>query len=360
MMYHRGLKESPARRTKRLETASMENELKEQPSQSVIPPQYVILPDPWEPQTQSIPLDGGLERQKFAPLLTVLFALVLALLLFHFLIGPLATFGILMLQGVSPMDLLNSLDTVIAENARSLLVANTIGQIFALAIPFLIIAGWHTRKRWAFLRFREPDWTIVALSVFGLVGLTPISWWLGNLNASIPFPEWVQTLEESQLELIEQVLEQNLGIVFSLAVMAVTPAICEEILFRGYLQRQFERSIGVVAAILVVGLIFGIFHLRFTQFIPLSVIGMYLAYLTWRSGSIWPAIIIHFANNAFAVCLGLYISTREDISMESLERMDVPGPALLLAVMILGVVIFMMENIARQHVSAATEETNLT
>ncbi len=337
----------------------MENELKEEPRPSLIPPQYASLTDPWEPETRSIPLNGGLERQKFAPLLTAAFGIILALILFHFIIGPVATFGILMMQGVSPMELLNSLDTVIAENARSLLVANTIGQVFALAIPFIIIAGWHTRKRWAFLRFRTPDWTLVLLSIFGLVGLTPLSWWLGNLNASIPFPEWVQSLEESQLELIEQVLEQNLGLIFSLAVMALTPAICEEILFRGYLQRQFERSLGVIGAIVVVGVIFGIFHLRFTQVIPLSVIGIYLAYLTWRTGSIWPAIIIHFANNAFAVCLGLYISNREDITLESLERMDVPTPALLIAVVILGVVIYMMENIARQRVAEATEATSI-
>lgn len=332
----------------------MENETARDLPPAFNTPQFEELPDPWEPGG-AIPLNGGLERQKFPPWLMALFGIVMALILFHFIVGPVATFGLLMLQGISPMELLNSLETVIAENARSLLVANTIGQVFALAVPILIITAWHTRKRWAFLRFRTPDWTLVALSVFGLVGLTPISWWLGSLNAAIPFPEWVNMLEESQIELIEQVLEQNLGIIFSLAVMAVTPAICEEILFRGYLQRQFERSMGVFWAVVLIGLLFGFFHLRFTQVIPLSVIGMYLAYLTWRSGSIWLAIIIHFLNNAFAVCLGMYISTREDISLDSLERMEVPVPALLFAGLMLAVVLYMMEKIARERIGEYAE-----
>lgn len=307
------------------------------------------LPDPWEP-AGAIPLSGGLERQKFPPWLTALFGIILALILFHLVIGPVATFGFLMLQGISPMEVLNSLDTVIAENARALLLANTVGQVFALAVPILLIVGWHTRKRWAFLRFRSPDWVLVALSVSGLIALTPIAWWLGNLNAQIPFPDWVKMLEESQLELIEQVLEQNLGLIFSLMVMAVTPAICEEILFRGYLQRQVERSMGAVWAIIIIGTVFGLFHFRLTQVIPLSLIGMYLAYITWRSGSIWLAIIIHFLNNAFAVCLGMYISTRSDISLESLERMEVPIPYLLLAFVVLGAVVYLMEKIARERI----------
>ncbi len=296
-----------------------------------------------------MPLDRGLERQKFPPWLMALFSIVSAIVLFHFIVGPVATILVLMSQGVSPMAVLNSLETIIAEHARALLVANTIGQIIALAIPVLLLVGFHSSKRWAFLRIRTPDWTLLLLSVFGLVALTPIAWWLGNLNAQIPLPDWVKLMEESQLELIEQVLEQNLGIVFSLIVMALTPAFCEEFLFRGYLQRQFERSMGAVWAIILVGCIFGFFHLRISQVIPLSVIGMYLAYLTWRSGSLWLAILVHFVNNAFAVMLGVYLSNREDISLEELERMDVPVHFLVLAFIVLAGVIFLMEKIARER-----------
>ncbi len=316
-------------------------------------PHYAELHDPWEP-AQSVPLNGGLERQKFSPILTSIFGLFLALILFHIVIGPAATVFLLVLDGVPVdelLDLFASPDKLIANNARTLLIANTLGQILALAVPILIIVGFHTRKRWAFLRFRKPDGTLLLLSIIGLVGLIPISWWLGNLNASIPFPEWVDKLEDTQIQLIEQVLEQNLGIVFSLVVMALTPAFCEEILFRGYLQRQLERSFGAVAAIIVIGFFFGMFHFRLTQLIPLSVIGMYLAYLTWRSGSLWLAIIVHFANNAFAVGLGLYISNRDDISLDSLERMDVPLPALLLAFVVLGASLYMMDKISRQRLA---------
>jgi membrane protease YdiL (CAAX protease family) len=290
--------------------------------------------------------------QKFPPLLTVLIGLVLAFLLFHVVIGPVVTVLLLMMQGVSPSSLLNDLPVIIEQNARSLLVANTIGQVLALALPIWVILHFHTTRKAAFIRFRCPDPVLMALALLGLAGLTPVAWWLGSLNESMPLPEWLRTLEESQIELIEQVLSQNLGLVFSLFVMAVTPAICEEILFRGYLQRQFERSIGVVGAILATGIIFGLFHFRLTQFIPLGVIGMYLGYLTWRSGSLWLAIVVHFANNAFAVGLGMYLSSRSDIDLESLERMDVPLPILILSFLVLGAAVVLMEWVARHRLRA--------
>ena len=309
---------------------------------------FATLPDPWEPDG-AIPLDRGLERQQFPPWLTFIIWLVMSLLLFHLFIGPVVTILLLMMNGISPMDLFNNMESVITSNARTLLVANTIGQVLALALPIYIILGFHSSRKAAFIRLRKPDPVIMVLSVFGLAGLTPIAWWLGSLNQMIPLPEWVEQMEASQLELIEQVMSQDLGLFFSLFVMAVTPAICEELLFRGYLQRQLERSAGIFWAIFITGLIFGLFHFRLTQFIPLGAIGMYLGYLTWRSGSLWMAILVHFVNNAFVVTLGIYLSSRSDINLEELESMDVPLPYLALSILVLGAAVFMIERVARQR-----------
>ena len=82
-------------------------------------PQYASLPDAWEQPDRAIPLNGLLERQQFAPWLTAFFGILLALILFHFIVGPIATFGILMAQGIPPMDVVNSLETVIAEKCKA-------------------------------------------------------------------------------------------------------------------------------------------------------------------------------------------------------------------------------------------------
>ncbi|MEZ4701779.1 MAG: type II CAAX endopeptidase family protein [Rhodothermales bacterium] len=281
------------------------------------------LPDAWEP-APPIPLDRYLERQRFSPGLMAFLTLIVVIILFHIVIGPIAMIGLLMLNGISLADLQGALEEVIADNARILLVANTIGQFFALALPTYLILRLHTSRPWAFVRLRRTTTPTIALSLVGLAVLTPVVWWLGSVNEAIPLPEWIEKLEQSQVDLIEQVLVQDLGVVFSLFVMALTPAFCEELLFRGYVQRQLERQLGVVAGIVIIGVLFGLFHFRFSQVIPLSVIGMYLAYLTWRTGSLWPAIAVHFVNNSFALLMGMYVSRQPDMDLESLEQMDVP------------------------------------
>ena len=307
-----------------------------------------ILPDPWDSQ-RWIPLNGGLERQKFSPLLMAIFALFIAFILFQLVIGPIATILLLGADGVGLSEFLEDPAGVLVEHARPMLIANTIGQVLGLALPILLILGLHSSRKGAFIRFRAPDGILMSLSILGLVGLVPLSWWLGSLNAEIPLPDWLQALEDSQNELIEQVFSQNLGVVFSLAMMALTPAFCEEILFRGYIQRQFERSLGVVWAIVLTGVIFGLYHLRISQAIPLSAIGIYLAYITWRTGSLWPAIVVHFLYNGFALSLGMYLNERTDIDLETLESMDMPIPVVLLAIAIVSGAVYWMHRMANRQ-----------
>jgi len=64
---------------------------------------------------------------------------------------------------------------------------------------------------------------------------------------------------------------------------------------------------------------------RPTQALPLSLLGMYLAWVTWRSGSLVPAILVHFANNGLAVVLGAVVSSRPDLSPADVENMAVPA-----------------------------------
>ena len=75
--------------------------------------------------------------------------------------------------------------------------------------------------------------------------------------------------------------------------------------FRGYVQRNLERGLGAVAGMVATGIVFGLFHLRFSQVVPLALIGIYMAYLAWRTGSVWIPILIHFVNNGAMVILAV-------------------------------------------------------
>lgn len=316
---------------------------------------YPILPDPWE-RKGPILLDRILERQQFAPMLTAILALLFAFIFFQVIISPVAIFAMLLARGVPLSEFSEALGEGVAEYTDVLLIGNTIGQVLGLAIPALLFSRLHASRWTSFLRIRRVDWTLVILSVIGLVALIPFVQWIAGVNELLPIPDWLRRFEQSQTELIESMLMKEGGsIFFNLVVLALTPAICEELLFRGYVQRQSERSLGIAGGILFSGIVFGLYHLRLTQVIPLSVLGIYLAYIMWRTGSIWPAVIAHFTNNAFSVLLAAYTSTLPEPEAEVLDQLDLPWYFIVTGMVLFVAIIYGMNRIAREHLAARSD-----
>jgi len=294
-----------------------------------------VLLDPWDPHRQ-LPLTGWLERNRFSP--AIVFGIItIVAFVAYVTVSNILTLALLFGRGVTIEELQGNLSTVISEQLRPMFVANTLAQFLALGIPALLLARLHTTKGLAYLRLRTPDARLLGLSVLCYICVFPLVQWVATLNASIPIPEVLREWENSQLMLIEAISEQQVGIVFSLLTVAVTPAICEELIFRGYLQRNLDRVVPAAVSIVIIGVLFGAYHLRFSQVLPLSVLGVYFAYVTWRTGSLWPAIVIHFIHNGSMVLLGQYLQRSDTISTEQLEQMELPW--YILAVSIAGVLL---------------------
>ncbi len=91
-----------------------------------------------------------------------------------------------------------------------------------------------------------------------------------------------------------------------LTTVAILPAICEEFLHRGVLLNGL-KEIGIKKAILISSLMFGLLHFNINQFFYATILGMLMALVSVVSKSIYPAMIIHFINNAISV----YLSSAE-------------------------------------------------
>jgi len=128
-------------------------------------------------------------------------------------------------------------------------------------------------------------------------------------------------------------------------MLALTPAICEEVLFRGYIQRQSERAWGVWGGAIFTGVAFGLYHLRLTQAIPLGLLGTYLAWLTWRSGSLIPAMIVHLANNSFAAVAGKVMLKGQEAGSDA-PFFEVPWFIGILSVVVLAAVTIVFHRVA--------------
>ena len=95
----------------------------------------------------------------------------------------------------------------------------------------------------------------------------------------------------------------------NILIIAGTPAICEELLFRGFIfsslkniqTNKKDSKKAIIFAILVSSLLFGIMHMNFIRIIPTTILGIIFAYTLHKSGSIFVPMFLHFINNSISV-----------------------------------------------------------
>ena len=115
------------------------------------------------------------------------------------------------------------------------------------------------------------------------------------------FPENSQGLNEEYLRLLDGV-----AFVPALLLIALVPAVCEELLFRGYLFTAFRQKMDVSKAVFFVSVLFGISHMSLIKLTPTALLGAGFAYAMYKSKSIVTSAMMHFLNNAFSVFVLYY------------------------------------------------------
>jgi membrane protease YdiL (CAAX protease family) len=85
-----------------------------------------------------------------------------------------------------------------------------------------------------------------------------------------------------------------------LLALAIAPAVCEELLFRGALQSSIANR---WLALVVPAVAFGAFHASPKKFLPAAALGLLLGAIRARAGSLWPAVAFHAANNTLVLVL---------------------------------------------------------
>lgn len=107
------------------------------------------------------------------------------------------------------------------------------------------------------------------------------------------------------------IMDGNIVSVF--LVIAVTPAVCEEMLFRGLIYNSMKARYRVPAALGIVAVLFGIYHMSLVKFVPTGLLGLVLCYVAYKTGSIYPSMMMHFINNALSVVVSYYPERIEKI-----------------------------------------------
>ena len=147
------------------------------------------------------------------------------------------------------------------------------------------------------IRIGTPSAT--ALAGATLIGLS--AWVVVGLLA-----EWILPAPKEVVEGLRHAVapsDGGRGTLLTLFLMALTPAICEEALFRGPILRGLRTRLSPAGAAIVTGLLFGIYHLDPWRLVPTAILGVALSGIALGSDSIVPAMLAHFVNNACLILL---------------------------------------------------------
>lgn len=147
---------------------------------------------------------------------------------------------------------------------------------------------------------------VILLAITIMLLINPFIAFVYEWNMSFNFPEWALSYDKKAEHLTKYFLKMNSvgDLAYNLLILAIVPAIGEELLFRGYLQQTFKKWLGKPhLAIVITAILFSAIHMQFQGFLPRFVLGLLLGYFFYWSGSLWLPIIAHFLNNALAVLL---------------------------------------------------------
>ena len=181
-------------------------------------------------------------------------------------------------------------------------------------IPAIIFARLAGGKILQYYTLKNSDKALaIFISILIVIFAQPLISLLTEWNAGISLPEglsetesWMKNSEAEATRITELFLNTKMlgGLFFNIFLIALIPAIGEELVFRGILQKLLQKWIkNPWIAIFITAFVFSSFHMQFYGFFPRFILGFVLGYLFYRSGKLWISILVHFVNNAGAVIL---------------------------------------------------------
>lgn len=207
-------------------------------------------------------------------------------------------------------SLMNNLDNPF--NIKVLKMVQTVSAIGTFIVPPFILAWLFHHKPFSYLSIDKNPTLGQGLLITSLFLIAvPFINYLGELNSHFHLPaalkameDWMKASEEQAARITEAFLIMNSpgDVVVNIFMVALIPAIGEELLFRGIIQNIFSRWLkNHHAAVWLTAILFSAMHMQFYGFIPRLMLGVMLGYLLVWSGNLWWPIIAHFINNAAAV-----------------------------------------------------------
>lgn len=211
---------------------------------------------------------------------------------------------------------------------RLLAMSAATAGLFAL-FPFAAADWRRVRARTAF-RFR---WGIAPWAAWPAAVLLGLSLWPAAHELILLQWDagWVN-LSDDRIRQAQEMLAQwrELPMPLLLVAVALTPAVCEELFFRGYLFSALAGRMRPAGVIVATAVLFGVFHMitpsgvAFERLATSTLLGLFLGYVAWRADSIWPSMLLHSVHNGLLVLLAYYQPRLSAAGLDIHERAHLP------------------------------------
>ena len=227
----------------------------------------------------------------------------------------------------SLLGALASFFLVIGDNDTLLKIGQGISSAMMFIAPpivFYCLTRKERPKQALGFRRISPVWLVFVGLVLMFISL-PVTNQLTAWNESLKLGDIFQSLEElmknleqAAADVTERMLNADSlgGLLLNLFIIALIPAVGEELTFRGILQQGLTRSMkNPHVAIWLSAALFSFIHFQFYGFLPRMFLGLLLGYLFYITGSLWTNIAMHFLNNGTAVVL-YYLNNKGTLNVD--------------------------------------------
>ena len=197
-----------------------------------------------------------------------------------------------------------------ALQSSDALWGTVLSQLCGVLMPALVAVKVLRLPLKRTLSLNRPSWRLLVASVLLSPALALVSIAVSQVQSLfLPVPEsFAKTFSE-------MIMPNGRSLTVALIVFAAVPGVCEELLFRGAVLGLLRRKLSVGALILVVGILFGAFHLSSYRFLSTACLGIALTALTVWGGSIFPSMVLHACHNALLIWAQVSNLKEPDLSL---------------------------------------------
>ncbi len=219
------------------------------------------------------------------------------------------------------------------QQAPHVITGLVLTLVFLIGLPPLLYARGLRLDFVATFKLRAPRWTALLAALLLATAGQILAHDIASLQEHFT-GEPMKAEQDAWVRLLNDVFAH--GPIFALGLIALMPAVCEELLFRGFILTGLRRDAGPWASVLVSSLLFGVTHLDPARLGAVTALGALLGLLALRSGSLIPCMLCHFTHNGLALVIASRLGQLQEAGM--FDKAGLPTwPLRLVALLALGV-----------------------